>query len=72
MEDSGLMDFLDRFVVNAITQDDSRNQHLAKLCKTYNFKKLDMYFVQNLYANDTEMLLNLNYLREYHSSSWFG
>jgi|688.fasta_scaffold00075_6 hypothetical protein len=56
MEDSGLVENLDRFIITAITQDDRRTHYFKELCESYNFNNLEIHFVNNSHKNDCDML----------------
>ena len=56
MEDSSLISELDEINITAVTQDDDRNQKFVNLCESYGFRKINLLFIKNTFANDHAML----------------
>lgn len=61
IEDSKLINHIDFFYITAISKNTNMSDQFLKLVKTYNFKNLEVEFVQNTSLSDSYTFSNLNY-----------
>lgn len=67
MEDSRLMEAIEKIRITAITQDDRRAEIFFDFCKLYSVP-MEIEFLRNVYPNDVEMLAGIsNNITERHT-----